>query len=112
MFKCSYKEGSACVGTLRNAAETLEGLAEVFKIFGDPTRLTILALLMDRQELCVGDIAEELDMTQSGVSHQLALLKKSKLVATKRDGQSIYYSIADEHVSEIMRIGIEHVSER
>ena len=66
---------------------------------------------MDQEEMCVGDIAERLNMTQSGVSHQLALLKQSKLVKTKRDGKSIYYSIADEHVSEIIRIGMEHVLE-
>lgn len=91
--------------------ETMEDLAAVFKIFGDFTRLTILSLLMDHEELCVGDIAERLNMTQSGVSHQLALLKQSKLVRTKREGKSIYYSIADEHVSAIIRIGMEHVLE-
>ena len=91
--------------------ETLADLASVFKIFGDFTRLTILSLLMDHEELCVGDIAERLNMTQSGVSHQLALLKQSKLVKTKREGKSIYYSIADEHVSAIIRIGMEHVLE-
>ena len=79
--------------------EAMEELAAVFKIFGDYTRLTILSLLMDHEELCVG------------VSHQLALLKQSKLVRTKRDGKSIYYSIADEHVSAIIRIGMEHVLE-
>lgn len=94
-----------------DAAETMEDLAAVFKIFGDFTRLTILSLLMDHEELCVGDIAERLNMTQSGVSHQLALLKQSKLVRTKREGKSIYYSIADEHVSAIIRIGMEHVLE-
>jgi len=95
----------------RNTTETMQDLASVFKIFGDFTRLTILSLLMDQEEMCVGDIAERLNMTQSGVSHQLALLKQSKLVKTKRDGKSIYYSIADEHVSEIIRIGMEHVLE-
>lgn len=95
----------------RNTTETMQDLASVFKIFGDFTRLTILSLLMDQDEMCVGDIAERLNMTQSGVSHQLALLKQSKLVKTKRDGKSIYYSIADEHVSEIIRIGMEHVLE-
>ncbi len=83
--------------------ETIEDLAAIFKIFGDSTRLLILSLLMD--------IAERLNMTQSGVSHQLALLKQSKLVRTKREGKSIYYSIADEHVSAIIRIGMEHVLE-
>ena len=94
-----------------HSPDTLEDLAGIFKIFGDSTRLTILFLLMDSGEMCVGDIAERLDMTQSGVSHQLAVLKQSKLVKTKRGGKSIFYSIADEHVSEIIRIGLEHVLE-
>ena len=95
----------------RITTETMEDLAAVFKIFGDFTRLTILSVLMDNEEMCVSDIAEALNMTQSGVSHQLALLKQSKLVRTKRKGKSIYYSIADEHVSEIIRIGLEHILE-
>ncbi len=111
MIKCSYKKGSDRLEDARITAETMEDLAGVFKIFGDFTRLTILSLLMESQEMCVGDIAERLNMTQSGVSHQLALLKQSKLVKTKREGKSIYYSIADEHVSEIIRIGMEHILE-
>ena len=108
------KEGAGCRvkdtderDTMRVAgtAETMEDLAAVFKIFGDFTRLTILSLLMDHEELCVGDIAERLNMTQSGVSHQLALLKQSKLVRTKREGKNIYYSIADR--SEERRVGKE-----
>lgn len=91
--------------------EAMEDLAAVFKIFGDSTRLTILSTLIEHEEMCVSDIAEALNMTQSGVSHQLALLKQSKLVRTKREGKSIYYSIADEHVSEIIRIGLEHILE-
>ena len=91
--------------------EAMNDLAVVFKIFGDSTRLTILSTLIDNEEMCVSDIAEALNMTQSGVSHQLALLKQSKLVRTKREGKSIYYSIADEHVSEIIRIGLEHILE-
>ncbi len=105
------KNGGDCVKDTGFTTETMEELAAVFKIFGDYTRLTILSLLMDHEELCVGEIAERLNMTQSGVSHQLALLKQSKLVKTKRDGKSIYYSIADEHVSAIIRIGMEHVLE-
>lgn len=108
--KIGRKEGGGVEDT-KITTETMEDLAAVFKIFGDFTRLTILSLLMDYEELCVGDIAERLNMTQSGVSHQLALLKQSKLVKTKREGKSIYYSIADEHVSAIIRIGMEHVLE-
>lgn len=91
--------------------ETMGDLAAVFKIFGDSTRLTILSALIEHEEMCVNDIAATLNMTQSSVSHQLALLKQSKLVRTKREGKSIFYSIADEHVSEIIRIGLEHVLE-
>ena len=91
--------------------ETMEELAAVFKIFGDYTRLTILSLLMDHEELCVGEIAERLNMTQSGVSHQLALLKQSKLVKSRREGKSIFYSLADGHVRTIIDQGMEHVEE-
>lgn len=91
-------------------AETLQELASLFKIFADSTRLDILSKLL-HQELCVGEIAEKTGMTQSAVSHQLSILRQSKLVKVRRDGKSIFYSLADEHVSEIIEIGIEHISE-
>ncbi|MBO4506969.1 MAG: winged helix-turn-helix transcriptional regulator [Lachnospiraceae bacterium] len=85
-------------------------LAELFKCFGDSTRVRILCVLL-QGEFCVGDIAEALNMTQSAVSHQLKLLKQAKLIAGKRDGKQILYSLADEHVRSIISIGLEHIEE-
>lgn len=80
------------------------------KCFGDPTRIRILAIL-SKQELCVQDIADSLSMTQSAISHQLRILKQSALVKFRRDGKTIYYSLADDHVATIMAQGLEHVCE-
>ncbi|MCR5584726.1 MAG: metalloregulator ArsR/SmtB family transcription factor [Lachnospiraceae bacterium] len=94
-----------------NASEdTLYDLAELFKYFGDSTRIRILYALFEG-ELCVNDISERLSMTQSAVSHQLKFLKTGKLVTSRRDGKSIYYSLADDHVRSIINLGIEHVCE-
>lgn len=90
--------------------ETLYRLAELFKIFGDPTRIRILSILL-KKELCVQDIADTLSMTQSAISHQLRILKQSALVKFRRDGKTIYYSLADSHVATIMAQGLEHVCE-
>lgn len=92
------------------ADETLYNLAELFKVFGDPTRLRILYILT-KKELCVQDIADELSMTQSAISHQLRILKQNSLVKFRREGKTIYYSLADDHVSTIMNQGLEHVCE-
>lgn len=88
----------------------LYDLAELFKVFGDSTRIRILCELFD-SELCVLDIADALGMTQSAISHQLRILKQSKLVKARRDGKSIFYSLADEHVRMIIAMGLEHVEE-
>ena len=90
--------------------EKYSDLAELFKVFGDVTRIKILSLLLNG-ELSVGDIADELEMTQSAISHQLNLLRRSKLVKARREGKSVYYSLDDDHVSEILSCGIEHISE-
>ena len=90
--------------------ETLYQLADLFKVFGDPTRIRILAIL-SKQELCVQDSADSLSMTQSAISHQLRILKQSALVKFRRDGKTIYYSLADDHVATIMAQGLEHVCE-
>ena len=82
----------------------------LFKTFGDPTRIRILTAL-SRRELCVCDIAELLGMTQSAISHQLRILKQMKLVKFRRDGKTVYYSLADSHVSTILSQGIDHVTE-
>lgn len=89
--------------------ETL-AMAGLFKTFGDPTRLRILAAL-SRQELCVCDIADLLGMTQSAISHQLRTLKQQELVRFRRDGKTVFYSLADSHVETILSQGLEHVRE-
>ena len=90
--------------------ERLIDLAELFKVFGDSTRVRILFVLFEA-ELCVCDLAEALSMTQSAVSHQLAILKRSKLVRSRREGKSVFYSLADEHVRTIIGQGMEHILE-
>lgn len=90
--------------------EHLYDLAELFKIFGDSTRIRILYALIE-SELCVGDIAQILNLSQSAASHQLRILKDAKLVKYRRDGKIIFYSLADEHVRNILNIGMEHVEE-
>ena len=90
--------------------EQLMDLAELFKIFGDTTRIRILFALLEC-EVCVCDLAELLHMTPSAVSHQLSILKRNKLVKSRRDGKSIFYSLADDHVRTIIGQGMEHVME-
>lgn len=88
----------------------IQPLADVFKVLGDPTRLRILRVLMN-QEVCVRDIADELGMGQSAVSHQLRILRDARLVQFRRDGKTIYYSLADAHVFTLLDVGLEHVAE-
>ena len=90
--------------------EELYDLAELFKVFGDTTRIRILYVLFEA-EMCVCDIAEMLNMTQSAISHQLRLLKQFRLVKSRRDGKTIYYSLADDHVRSIIDQGKEHIEE-
>ncbi len=90
--------------------DTLEDISELFKIFGDSTRIKILYVLHEG-ELCVCDIATVLQMTQSAISHQLRILRQTRLVRTRREGKSVYYSLADDHVRTIISMGIEHISE-
>lgn len=90
--------------------EELYDLAELFKVFGDSTRIRILFVLFEA-EVCVCDLAEALNMTQSAVSHQLKILKQNKLVKSRREGKSIFYSLADGHVRTIIDQGREHIEE-
>lgn len=92
------------------AEEELYDLAELFKVFGDSTRIRILFVLFEA-EVCVCDLARALNMTQSAISHQLKILKQSKLVNSRRDGKSVLYSLADGHVRTIIAQGIEHIEE-
>ena len=90
--------------------ETLYDLAELFKVFGDSTRIKILYALFE-SEMCVCDIAELLNLTQSAISHQLRVLKSAKLVKARRSGKTVFYSLADEHVRLIINQGMEHILE-
>ena len=88
----------------------LYDLAELFKVFGDSTRIRILFVLFEA-EVCVCDLAKVLNMTQSAISHQLRILKQNKLVKSRREGKSIFYSLADNHVRSIIAQGREHIEE-
>ncbi len=90
--------------------DTLYDLAELFKVFGDSTRIRILFVLFE-SEVCVCDLAEALNMTQSAISHQLKILKQNKLVKSRREGKSVFYSLADGHVRTIIAQGLEHIEE-
>lgn len=88
--------------------EVLYDVAELFKVFGDSTRIRIICALFE-SEMCVNDLAYALDMTQSAISHQLRILKASKLVKNRREGKLIYYSLDDEHVKQIFDAGYKHI---
>ncbi len=90
--------------------EMMQSLAEFYKIFGEPTRIKILCVLF-QSELCVCDLAEVTGMTQSAVSHQLRVLKQMKLVKNRREGKTVYYSLADGHIQSILNQGMEHIAE-
>lgn len=88
----------------------LYNLAELFKVFGDSTRIRILYVLFEA-EVCVCDLAQALNMTQSAISHQLKILKQNRLVKSRREGKSVFYSLADGHVRTIIAQGREHIEE-
>ena len=90
--------------------EVLYDLAELFKVFGDSTRIRILYVLFET-EMCVYDLSKILNVTQSAISHQLRVLKQNKLVKFRREGKNIFYSLADEHVRTIINQGMEHIEE-
>ena len=99
------------LGTRMMPEETeLYDLAELFKTFGDSTRIRILFVLFEA-EVCVCDLAQVLNMTQSAVSHQLKILKQNRLVKCRREGKSIFYSRADDHVRTIIAQGQHHIKE-
>ena len=90
--------------------DNLYDLAELFKVFGDTTRIKIIWALF-QSEMCVCDIAFLLNMTQSAISHQLRVLKASKLVRNRRAGKTVLYSLADDHIKKIFEMGMEHITE-
>ena len=92
------------------AEEDLYDLAELFKVFGDSTRIKILYALFGA-ELCVGDLAQLLGMSQTAVSHQLRVLRTNKLVKGRKEGKIVFYSLADDHVRTILGQGMDHVDE-
>jgi len=91
-----------------NDIETLYDLSELFKVFGDSTRIRILTALTEG-EMCVLHLAQHLSMGQSAVSHQLRILRTSGLVRPRRQGKTVYYSLDDDHVKEILEAGLEHI---
>lgn len=92
------------------AESLLSDLADFYKVFGDTTRIRILCVLLE-SEMCVCDLAEVLGMTQSAISHQLRVLKQMKLVKNRRDGKTVFYSLADGHIQSIISQGMEHITE-
>ena len=109
-FMFVHQEIVERVNAAMPAEETLFDLAELFKIFGDSTRIKILYVLFE-SEMCVCDIAQLLGLTQSAVSHQLRVLKANRLVKPRKDGKTVFYSLADSHVRTILGQGMEHVTE-
>lgn len=90
--------------------EKLYDLAELFKVFGDTTRIRILYALSEA-EMCVGDVAQLLGLTQTACSHQLRVLKNNKLVRYRREGKAVFYSLDDDHVRSILALGMDHIME-
>lgn len=110
MTKKSAPAAHVCKAALTLAPETLYELADLFKVFGDSTRLRILCALFG-SERCVQHIAEELKMTHSAISHQLRFLKQNKLVKNRKEGKTVFYSLADKHVQTIFNQGLKHILE-
>lgn len=107
---CVHTEVVGEVADKMPTDEVLCDLAELFKVFGDSTRVKILYALFEH-EMCVCDIAELISMTQSAVSHQLRILKHSRLVKSRRAGKSVFYSLNDSHIQMIFNQALEHVME-
>ncbi len=107
---CCEHEHCRHATAVRESEEMLCDLADLFKIFGDTTRLRILFCLLD-DEMCVMHISERLGMTSSAISHQLKVLRVNNLVAPRREGKTIYYRLADDHVHTIVAQGYEHLRE-
>lgn len=103
-------EEAAAVEEKLPPEEEMQDLAEFFKVFGDPTRLKILLALLCK-EMCVLDIAKLLGMTQSAISHQLRVLKQMDLVKNRREGKTILYAPADDHIVSILSQGLDHIEE-
>jgi len=105
-----HEETIKSVRAMMPPEENLYDLAELFKVFGDTTRIKILCALAE-SEMCVCDIAVLLNMTQSSISHQLRVLKQARLVRYRREGKVVYYSLDDDHVKQIFNLGLIHLNE-
>lgn len=109
-YPCLHEESVDAVERQMPDEDDLYDLAELYKVFGDSTRIKILFALLER-ELCVCDISCLLGMTQSAVSHQLRILKNNKLVKFRREGKTVFYALDDDHVRAILKLGMEHLGD-
>ena len=109
-FLCLDESGVEAVRRQMPDEDDLYDLAELYKVFGDSTRIKILYVLFE-SEVCVCDLAQLLQMSQSAVSHQLRVLKNARLIKNRREGKTIIYSLADDHVRRILGQGMEHLTE-
>ena len=110
MYQCINKELIEKIKTNMLDEDRIIDLAELFKVFCDSTRMKIICALLE-SELCVCDISKVIDSSVSAVSHQLRILKQAKLVKYRKVGKIVYYSLDDDHVSEIIKKGCEHIEE-
>jgi ArsR family transcriptional regulator len=110
---CNIIHKDVVARALKNKPEDYEliALSEVFKILGDLTRIKIIWTL-DKEEMCVCDIANVLNMSKSSISHQLAILRKASIVKYRKSGKEVYYSLDDDHISKLYEIGIEHIEHK
>ena len=108
--RCIINPNSVKGGNMTINDDKLYDLAELFKVFGDSTRIRILFVLFEK-DMCVQDISDELGMTQSAISHQLKILKQGRLIGSRRDGKQMIYYLADDHVRTIIDQGINHIEE-
>ena len=109
-FMCVHADTVYRITSTMPDEDMLIDLSELFKVFGDSTRIKILTAL-SHGELCVCDLSKLVGMTSSAVSHQLKILRSAKLVSCRRDGKTVFYSLADDHVTTIIRQGLEHINE-
>ena len=109
-FMCVHADTVVRITSTMPDEDTLIARSELFKVFGDSTLIKILTAL-SHGELCVCDLSKLVGMTSSAVSHQLKILRSAKLVSCRRDGKTVFYALADDHVTTIIRQGLEHVNE-
>jgi len=110
MNKYSYEEEKKMNQKLQTNRQEMDELSELFKVFGDSTRIKIMYTLLEK-ELCVCDIANFIGASQSATSHQLRILKQAKLIAGHKEGKTVYYRLSDDHVKKICEMGCEHIHE-